>query len=664
MNTATQKELSLECIRIADELLGKAVKTDNGWAWDTMFLGNDREVSWEKIESIYSGTSGIILLFIELYKRTGDAKYFEAAVKGGQWIEWYCNEKPTEYYAFFTGRLGAAYTMVKLSELTGEESYLEKAQAIARQSIKFLDFARPLDDLINGYAGTILGLLHIHAATGDKELLPIIDKFIKTLIDRAHFGAEGLYWDRGRDQVHGLCGFSHGAAGVGFVFLELAHYFKNDAFNTIAEQAFLYETHHFDAARGNWPDFRKGYHSDKMYSEFRKAYLDNDIKYFTRVGDMSAWCHGAPGIGFSRLRAYQLLKDETYRKHLGQAIEKTKSTTVDADKGLVSYTLCHGGGGNSMLFIDAYRALGDERYMQLAEEVAVRAVKSKKEVGVYLPGLSDAGMKEDTSLFMGNAGIAYFYLQVMHPSEVPSVLAPVVDAVVKEDVSLNEYEWISISKAKLTEYFLMRHFPRTIDLLKKEGHSIFDAQADNKEDILSAFIQHASVDVFPLLKENAREKLGGIFHIEREKSRLQNMPSRALLNIQDDLGMEAAKHLLSLKDDELLGKELQLHRNAVIIPFRGWGGEEEEDEGAVLLRPHVNGVMEEQLMPFLQVVLEAFEQPVTVKAALENILESFECESEQEKKETKLVILQQVKQALMAGFLEADPVKVLDAEQV
>jgi lantibiotic modifying enzyme len=166
-----------------------------------------------------------------------------------------------------------------------------------------------VDDLINGNSGTLLGLLHLHAASGEKWILESIDCFIRHLVDRANHGPAGLYWDRSPQLISGLFGFSHGAAGIGFVFLELGHYFQNEAFYTIARQAFLYEGYFFNQAKKhkNWPDLRRGIYSDDDYREHQKAFLEGDMDFFTSGGDMNAWCHGAAGIGLSRVRAFQLL---------------------------------------------------------------------------------------------------------------------------------------------------------------------------------------------------------------------------------------------------------------------------------------------------------------------------------------------------------------------
>jgi lantibiotic modifying enzyme len=63
---------------------------------------------------------------------------------------------------------------------------------------------------------------------------------------------------------------------------------------------------------------------------------------------MTAWCHGAPGIALSRLRAYEILKDNAYEAEALVAVETTRhaveSRRLSAN---ANYSLCHGLAGNA-----------------------------------------------------------------------------------------------------------------------------------------------------------------------------------------------------------------------------------------------------------------------------------------------------------------------------
>ena len=95
-----------------------------------------------------------------------------------------------------------------------------------------------------------------------------------------------------------LTGFSHGAAGIGYALLELYDITKELKFLMAAENAFSYENHWFNKQNNNWPDF--GTHDGIRVSKDKNQ----------RLAYSYAWCHGAPGIGLSRIRAYDILRDE------------------------------------------------------------------------------------------------------------------------------------------------------------------------------------------------------------------------------------------------------------------------------------------------------------------------------------------------------------------
>jgi lantibiotic modifying enzyme len=77
-----------------------------------------------------------------------------------------------------------------------------------------------------------------------------------------------------------LTGFSHGAAGIAYALTRLYEITCKDTLLGAAQEAVEYERSVFMADFDNWPDL--------CYSEPMEV-------------DTSAWCHGATGIGLSRL---------------------------------------------------------------------------------------------------------------------------------------------------------------------------------------------------------------------------------------------------------------------------------------------------------------------------------------------------------------------------
>ncbi len=674
-NEKLREDILKEAIRIGDDLLAKAQKDDNGTYWETMTMDLDQNIGWQVSEGIYSGVTGIALFMLELHKRTGDSKYMDAALDGMRWVAAYCRNNPGQYFAFFTGRMGVPYAMLRVAEATGDASWTEKALEFARPCADSVGTPGAIDDLINGSSGTVIGLLHLYAATKEKWVLDTVDAFVKHLVNSAHHGPKGLYWDRSPKNICGLCGFSHGAAGIGWVFMELGRFFNNPAFYHLAQQAFLYESCYYDADRGNWQDLRKGIYNDEDEEKHRKAYLENDMEFFTAGGDMNAWCHGAAGIGLSRLRAMELFKENSqkdlqkfYETHVLQAVEKTIATDVKGGNKSPSFILCHGGGGNSELFLYAYEMFGDEKYLALAEEVAQQALDFQKEHKRYICGYRASSSKdEDTSLFMGNAGIGYFYLRVLAPHDVPSILIPTLTTTAKDD-DIAACPTLSLSLPGTAKELLNKYFQRTLLMAEKFLPRELDAFLNNapsdfdKTPLKTAFVNFMETNL-STLPPKEKNCLGDVFILEREKIKIDEaIPSHSWLEIKQKTRSQKAEELNTLDNETFLKLKLVLEAETRIATTDwDWSFANQEEWGnninleadifPLLIKPGPFTVMEEPLSPLSYTILGGFTEKRLVEDVRKETIDAFESLTPDQEKMLTEKIVEQIKQALTAGIL-------------
>jgi lantibiotic modifying enzyme len=205
-----------------------------------------------------------------------------------------------------------------------------------------------------------------------------------------------------------LTGFSHGTAGIGYALLELYNVTGNMSYRRAGELAFNYERYWFDAEKGNWPDFR----GETARGKRNKQPLSFGI----------SWCHGAPGIALSRLRAYEILKDERCK---GEALTALQTTRAMIEARLhtetMNFSLCHGLAGNAEVLLIGNQVLDHEFScgFQVASEVARAGIK--RYAAPNHPWPCGAGGGTTPSLMLGLAGIGYFYLR-LHDSAIPSIL--------------------------------------------------------------------------------------------------------------------------------------------------------------------------------------------------------------------------------------------------
>jgi lantibiotic modifying enzyme len=317
--------------------------------------------------------------------------------------------------SFYSGYVGVAYICQRLADLLDEPVLVERA-------LELLDRLADVDlesqglDLLNGYAGAIPALLYLGRAHRRQDLLDRAVLHGERLLKTARRSPFGWSWPtmshalKRQSEVPDLLGFSHGTSGIAWALLELHIETRDDRFREGIEQAFCYERHWFDSEHQNWPDFRP-LHDNTASSKQEPAF-------------MTAWCHGAPGVGLARLRAYQALGNGVYRQEAELAVQTTARSVEQAlTSSQASFCLCHGLAGNADVLLYADRILNTPGYRQLAEQAGCFGAERYHANQASWPcGVMGGG--ETPGLFLGLAGIGYFYLRLHQPDAVPPITIP------------------------------------------------------------------------------------------------------------------------------------------------------------------------------------------------------------------------------------------------
>ena len=358
---------------------------------------------------LYGGTGGIALFLGELAAATGEDSFRRTALGAMKHALARCGKTPPPLRtALYTGEVGIALAAIRLAALLGEEELRAGGASVLRASLRE-DSDGAVFDLLNGRAGTVAGLVLLTGLLDDGSLLDEACREADRLVAEAVEADGGLAWLQGhRRRERPLTGLSHGAAGAAYALLELHAVTAVDRYRA-AEDAFRYERACFDPAVRNWPDFR----------DLPGRPADSGSPSFA-----SFWCHGAPGIALTRLRAFELLGDASYGDEAAVAIETTeRSIAAGAEAVGGNFSLCHGLGGNAEILLEAGRHDPDRFGTQerLAVDVALRGAEQYGRGRPSWPCGAAGG--ETPGLFVGLAGIGYFYLRVRDAS-VPSLLLP------------------------------------------------------------------------------------------------------------------------------------------------------------------------------------------------------------------------------------------------
>ncbi|HEV2960804.1 MAG TPA: lanthionine synthetase LanC family protein [Candidatus Angelobacter sp.] len=375
------------------------------WIGDTMAYEESR---WQVVRrtvgpTLYSGASGIALFLAHLF-RCAPEQTFRKTAEGaiGYVLSHVDKLSSAANLGFYSGLTGLAYVLSEMAEAFGVQQLADQSLAILR-ALSSIPVNPQQWDVVSGSAGMIPVLLKLHSRYGNQPLLDSALRHGDTLLQSASQSEFGWSWSAGESQPHNnLTGFAHGTAGVAWSLLELYDKTGCQRFFTAAQEAFRYERHWYNPAWENWPDFRTVPESGKP----------NNV-----VG----WCHGACGIGLSRIRAFQLLGDQDCQTEAKIAVHTTTRALQGALSSRGNYSLCHGHCGNAELLLWAGDVLGDEASIATVQQIASDAVqKYSYEKNPWPCGVMNGG--ETPDLMLGLAGIGHFYLRLYDRQKIPSVL--------------------------------------------------------------------------------------------------------------------------------------------------------------------------------------------------------------------------------------------------
>lgn len=500
MKIETKVVLESELKYIYENLILKSHSDENGRFWKVDSNTNTPIYS----EDLYSGDSGTLLFLIEYYKYTKQKKVLQIIIESAEWLLKYCENNQSDNFSFYTGRTGTIYVLIqafKLAKKTERIKELVLLLSDLSKRIRIRDY-----ELLNGLSGTILGLLHIYAELKDEDVLFQINRLTENLITSVTISEYGYYWDKKDTTSKPLCGISHGSSGIGLVFLELSKFYNEQLFLKFALKAFEYENHYFDAKENNWPDFRNTYHDSESYNSLVANYISGNNSIFHAPRYICAWCHGAPGIGLTRIRALQLYKISEYRNDIHNSGKAILEYNLKYQK--VNDSLCHGILGNNIFFLELYKATNNVSYLELFINACIMVISKKRKnksycYGTHLP-------QEDLSLFLGLSGIGLSFLQALNPKNVFSPLLPSVPPI-------QQKKWQS-NLGIINKQIFKKHYPITYS---KYSDKI------NQDHLSLLFNEHH----FPQNKSDSKKShFDFVLEMEAEKNYLNSRIHSFLLN--------------------------------------------------------------------------------------------------------------------------------------
>ena len=347
---------------------------------------------------LYDGLPGIAFFLAHLGAATGAHRYHALArlALATTLAHLHDEDSRPESAGGFNGWGGVIYTLSHLGRLWKAPDLLVTADSL----VPLIDEAVRRDeafDILDGLAGAILALLALEAVAPSVQTRAALRACGERLLGHAAPMASGIGWPTVRALVP-LAGMAHGNAGIALALSRLADATGDARYRRAAHAAIDYECTLFSAEAANWPDLR-----------IRDEAAAADPKF------MTAWCHGAPGIGLARLRSPTLDRDPRLMPDIEVAIG-----TVVAAGALDSQCLCHGELGNLELLVEGCQL----------PALAHRSADLTTRVEALLESLvhngsvcGSPGRVEVPGLMTGLAGIGYGLLRLSDCRRFPSVLA-------------------------------------------------------------------------------------------------------------------------------------------------------------------------------------------------------------------------------------------------
>ncbi len=322
-------------------------------------------------ENLYSGSPGVVLFYLELAQATGDRRWLQPAMAGGDYL---AATLPATADALgeggaglYTGVAGVAYVLELVRRASGEGRFADGRERAVRLLRSALAPAgkgaawNPSTDIISGSAGIVLTLAWLDRHGGAwpewrRDAVRVGDRLVEVAMARDG----GLTWSISPSVPRRYPNFSHGAAGVSYTMATLS---KETGERRFLDAALAGERYLSSIATRTPNDGVRIFHSEPGGEQL--FYL--------------SWCHGPAGTARLYHRLAEVTGDAKWRAmipRLAQAIVDSGVPEQHPDRSGYwnNISQCCGSCGVVEYFIAMHAMTGDARHLAFAQRVMDDAV--------------------------------------------------------------------------------------------------------------------------------------------------------------------------------------------------------------------------------------------------------------------------------------------------
>ena len=338
-------------LKAASWLQANALERPEGTVWAA-----DPQDSTTVTTNLYSGSSGVVLFFLEAYRATGQPAYLDQARAGADYLLATLPDSLEEGQSgLYTGVAGLGFVLEETYRATGEANYHDGALRCVDLIKKT---AQPTEhgvtwsgvtDIVSGSAGTGLFLLYAAERIGHPDAMDLAVQAGRKLVAQRIAETDGAKWAMFPTFPRLMPNFSHGTAGVAYFLVELHR--------ATGKATFL------DAALEGAAYLRSETTDDGLL--FHHEPEGEDLFYLS-------WCHGPPGTARLYYRLWQVTHDEAWMEEIHKAARGVMHTGIPdtLTPGFWNnVSPCCGSAGVAAFFHALYRITEKPEYRDFAVHV-------------------------------------------------------------------------------------------------------------------------------------------------------------------------------------------------------------------------------------------------------------------------------------------------------
>jgi lantibiotic modifying enzyme len=377
-----------------------AVRTPNGLTWPA-----DPKDPSSANTTLYAGTPGIVLFFLEAYHATGKEAYLRDARGGADSL---LAAVPKEKgMGLYEGLSGVLFALEETFKATGDGRYrrgfLDGLQRIREAAVSKgagVEWGT-VTDIISGSAGTGLFLIYASHETNDRAWLDLAARAGARLIELGQTDCGGLKWAMDPAYPRLMPNFSHGTAGIAYFLARLNLETKKKEFLEAALSGARYLLAVADTEGG-------------VCRVFHHEPDGKDLYYL-------GWCHGPVGTA----RLFYVLAGASGDRSWLDWVRRSANALVKSglpEKETAGFWnndgQCCGLAGVGEFFLDISRALNDDSYREFCARVTARLLaKASVEDGRMSWVQAEHRLRPElliaqTGYMQGAAGIGMFLLHM------------------------------------------------------------------------------------------------------------------------------------------------------------------------------------------------------------------------------------------------------------